>query len=238
MQLSRGVSAALAFQSERSQWPSPLLQPIVVFDADGRFVTAVLRPAKRPKGVEIRAFLRRLGAGDPRHLAEGRDSAARRQPLRLSAGPRLVRGEWRRLRPRPRPDQYAEAPCRRPGRKHLGTFQGDAGRWQGAPFQGILRRRRQLEPGPPHRRPRRGRQRRHRYPLHRHQPRPRQRPIAVPGPLLPARTGLAADRTSCPKATANQFRLFLHAGAYWLLWSLRALMPRGGSSSSTPSGSA
>jgi hypothetical protein len=37
---------------------------------------------------------------------------------------------------------------------------------------------------------------------------------------------LFADRTSCPKATANQFRLFLHAGAYWLLWSLRALMPR------------
>ena len=35
-------------------------QPIVVFDQDGRFVTAVLRPAKRPKGVEIRAFLRRL----------------------------------------------------------------------------------------------------------------------------------------------------------------------------------
>ena len=37
---------------------------------------------------------------------------------------------------------------------------------------------------------------------------------------------LAADRTSCPQATANQFRLFLHAGAYWLLWSLRTLMPR------------
>ena len=34
-----------------------------------------------------------------------------------------------------------------------------------------------------------------------------------------------ADRTSCPKATANQFRLFLHAGACWLLWGLRALMP-------------
>ena len=27
------------------------------------------------------------------------------------------------------------------------------------------------------------------------------------------KTHLAADRTSCPKATANQFRLFLHAGA-------------------------
>ena len=35
------------------------------------------------------------------------------------------------------------------------------------------------------------------------------------------KTHLAADRTSCTKATANQFRLFLHAGAYWLMWGLR-----------------
>ena len=35
-------------------------QPIVVFDGGGRFITAVLRPAKRPGGKEIRAFLRRL----------------------------------------------------------------------------------------------------------------------------------------------------------------------------------
>src|ERR1700726_22216 len=35
-------------------------QPIVVFDAEGRFVTALLRPGKRPSGVEIRGFLRRL----------------------------------------------------------------------------------------------------------------------------------------------------------------------------------
>jgi hypothetical protein len=33
-------------------------QPIVVFDADGRPVAAVLRPAKRPTGTEARAFLR------------------------------------------------------------------------------------------------------------------------------------------------------------------------------------
>ena len=37
---------------------------------------------------------------------------------------------------------------------------------------------------------------------------------------------LAADRTSCHQAEANQFRLFLHAGAYWLLWSLRRALPR------------
>ena len=37
---------------------------------------------------------------------------------------------------------------------------------------------------------------------------------------------LAADRTSCHEAEANQFRLFLHAGAYWLLWSIRRVMPK------------
>ena len=40
------------------------------------------------------------------------------------------------------------------------------------------------------------------------------------------KTHLAADRTSCSKATANQVRLMLHTAAYWLLWSLRNLMPK------------
>ena len=40
------------------------------------------------------------------------------------------------------------------------------------------------------------------------------------------KTHLAADRTSCCRAAANQMRLFLHVGAYWLMWSLRAAMPR------------
>src|SRR4030088_2865392 len=35
------------------------------------------------------------------------------------------------------------------------------------------------------------------------------------------KTHLAADRTSGTKATANQLRLFLHAGAYWLMGSAR-----------------
>jgi Transposase DDE domain group 1 len=39
------------------------------------------------------------------------------------------------------------------------------------------------------------------------------------------KTHLAADRTSCCRAAANQMRLFLHVAAYWLMWSLRALMP-------------
>ena len=37
---------------------------------------------------------------------------------------------------------------------------------------------------------------------------------------------LASDRTSCTKATANQFRLLIHTAAYWLLSTLRGLAPR------------
>jgi hypothetical protein len=36
----------------------------------------------------------------------------------------------------------------------------------------------------------------------------------------------ASDRTSCTKATANQFRLVLHTAAYWLLHTLRGLAPK------------
>jgi len=37
---------------------------------------------------------------------------------------------------------------------------------------------------------------------------------------------LASDRTSCTKATANQFRLMLHTAAYWLMHTLRSAAPR------------
>jgi hypothetical protein len=37
---------------------------------------------------------------------------------------------------------------------------------------------------------------------------------------------LASDRTSCSRATANQFRLLIHTAAYWLLHTLRDLAPK------------
>lgn len=40
------------------------------------------------------------------------------------------------------------------------------------------------------------------------------------------KTHLASDRTSCTSAAANQFRLILHSGAYWVLHALRAATPR------------
>ena len=49
---------------------------------------------------------------------------------------------------------------------------------------------------------------------------------------------LASDRTSCHKATGNQFRLLIHTAAYWLMLSLAAwhrATPSGAMPSSTRS---
>jgi len=39
------------------------------------------------------------------------------------------------------------------------------------------------------------------------------------------KTQLMSDRTSCTSALANQVRLILHTAAYWLLWSVRRVIP-------------
>jgi hypothetical protein len=44
-------------------------------------------------------------------------------------------------------------------------------------------------------------------------------------PIKAHKPHLACDRTSCTRATANQFRLVLHTAAYWLLHTLRGLAP-------------
>lgn len=40
------------------------------------------------------------------------------------------------------------------------------------------------------------------------------------------KTYLASDRTSCHRWEANQFRLFLHTAAYWMMLDLRNAAPR------------
>lgn len=211
-------------------------QPIVVFDGDGRFVAAMLRPAKRPKGTEIRAFLRRLI--------------------------RAIRANWPQTEILIRADSHYACPevldwCEANGldyvlglaptrtlRRHIAgleastlarfkvsssatkvrrfkEFYDAAGSW--SRVRRIIARVEVGDQGPDTRfivtnlghgsgrslyqdlYCRRGQAENH---------------------IKAWKTHLAADRTSCPKATANQFRLFLHAGAYWLLWTLRALMPR------------
>lgn len=45
-------------------------------------------------------------------------------------------------------------------------------------------------------------------------------------PASCTRPNALSDRTSCRSPRANQFRLILHTGAYWLVHSLRAAIPK------------
>ena len=211
-------------------------QPIVVFDDDGRFVTAVLRPAKRPSGKEIKPFLRRLL--------------------------RAIRAHWPNTEILLRADSHYCSPevldwCRANGvdcvigvaptstlRRHVeGLEESTKARFEAAPQCGKLRRFKEFydgaqswsrverivarvevgAQGPDTRfvvtslRTRNARRLYEDLYCRRGQ---------AENHIKSLKTHLAADRTSCTKASANQFRLFLHAGAYWLMWGLRVSMPK------------
>ncbi|HEY2212392.1 MAG TPA: IS1380 family transposase [Bradyrhizobium sp.] len=211
-------------------------QPIVVFDGEGRFITAVLRPAKRPKGREIRAFLRRLL--------------------------RAIRANWPNTRIMLRADSHYCCPevldwCRANGldyilgvaptttlRAHVKTLEASTkARFDAAPKDGKVRRFKEFlhaagswsrverivarievgAEGPDTRFIITN--------LETRNPRVLYQDIycrrgQAENHIKSWKTHLAADRTSCSKSTANQFRLFLHAGAYWLMWGLRASTPK------------
>jgi hypothetical protein len=211
-------------------------QPIVVFDGEGRFITTVLRPAKRPGGKEIRAFLRRLL--------------------------RAIRANWPNTEILVRGDSHYCCPevldwCRANGldyilgvaptttlRRHIeGLEASTKARFEAAPQEDKLRRFKEFFDGAAS--------------WSRVERIIARVEVGAEGPdtrfivtnlktrnarvlyedvycrrgqaenhIKSWKTHLAADRTSCTKAPANQFRLFLHAGAYWIMWGLRASMPR------------
>lgn len=211
-------------------------QPIVVFDGQGRFITAVLRPAKRPNGKEIRAFLRRLI--------------------------RAIRDNWPRTKIIVRGDSHYCSPevldfCR----THVIDFifgVGPTSRLHKRVTQLVAstKKRFEHEPG-------KGKVRRFKEFYHGAESWSRvERIIArvevgaqgadtrfivtnltrrnaralyedvycrrgqAENHIKSWKRHLAADRTSCTKATANQLRLFIHAGAYWIMWGLRTSMPK------------
>lgn len=211
-------------------------QPIVVFDGAGRFVAAVLRPAKRPSGAEIRAHLRRLV--------------------------RAIRANWPRTRILIRADSHYTGPlvidwCRAndvdfvlglapsaPLGRRVETLEASTrARFEASTTTSKVRRFKdfyhgaaswsrtervvaRVEVGP------QGADTRF---IVTNLPGGRAKTIyedvycrrgMAENHIKAWKTHLAADRTSCTKATANQFRLFLHAGAYWLLWGLRAVLPK------------
>src|SRR5271167_1927466 len=220
-------------------------QPIVVFDGEGRFITAVLRPAKRPGGKEIKAFLRRLL--------------------------RTIRANWPRTEIVLRADSHYCSPevldwCRTNGldyilgvaptatlRRHIEVLEASTkARFEAAPREGKIRRFKEffdgakswsrveriiarVEAGPEGPDTRfivtnlqGGRAKKLYQGLYCARGQAENHIKAWKNHLAPtgqARGLKAHDRTSCHEAGANQFRLFLHAGAYWLLWSLRRAMP-------------
>jgi hypothetical protein len=214
-------------------------QPIVVFDGEGRLVTTMLRPGKRPGGAEIRAFVRRLVG--------------------------VIRALWPRVEILLRADSHYACPevfdwCRKnridwlfglaPNRvlkRHVaGLERSTAERFRAAPQRGKVRRFGQfydaaqswsrveriiarVEAGPEGSDTRfivtnlAGGRAKHLY----------EGLYCARGQaenhIKAWKNHLAADRTSCHAAEANQFRLFLHAGAYWLMWSMRRVMPKASS---------
>jgi len=211
-------------------------QPIVVFDGEGRFVTALLRPGKRPGGVEIRGFLRRLiGAiratwprveillrADSHYTApEVLDwCRANRVDWVLGLAPNAVLRRHVEALEKTTAERFRAAPARGKVRR-FAQFHDAAQSW--SRVERIIAR---VEAGPEGTDTRfivtnlQGGRARQLY----------QGLYCARGQaenhIKAWKNHLAADRTSCHEAAANQFRLFLHAGAYWLLWSLRRLMPR------------
>jgi Transposase DDE domain group 1 len=210
-------------------------QPIVVFDSAGRFVTAILRPAKRPKGREIAAHLRRLI--------------------------REIRSHWPRVEILLRGDGCYCAPevldlCRAQGvdfvfglppnsalRRRVYTLEASTSSRAAASATGKLRRFQEFHHAA-------GSWSRVERVIARVEAGPmgcdtRFIVTSLPGGTVRAiyeklycargqaenhikawKSHLAADRTSCSSAAANQLRLFLHAGACWMMWTLRAALPK------------
>ena len=211
-------------------------QPIVIFDGEGRFITAVLRPAKRPSGKEIRGFLRRLL--------------------------RAIRANWPKTEILLRADSHYCCPevldwCRANGldyilgvaptstlQRHIeGLEASTKARFEAAPKDGKARRFKEFYDGAASW----SRVERiiarieagadgtdTRFIVTNLETRNARvlyedvycRRGQAENHIKSWKTHLAADRTSCTKATANQLRLFLHAGAYWLMWGLRVSMPK------------
>jgi hypothetical protein len=211
-------------------------QPIVAFDGEGRFVAAMLRPAKRPSGKEIKPFLRRLVRAIRAHWPNTEIL------LRADShycGPEVL--DWSRANG---VDYILGVAPTSTLRRHVESLEASTkARFEAAPRDGKLRRFKEfydgaqswsrveriiarIEVGAEGSDTRfvvtnlEGGRAKHLY----------ERLYCARGQaenhIKAWKNHLAADRTSCHEAEANQFRLFLHAGAYWLLWGLRVSTPK------------
>ena len=210
-------------------------QPIIVFDGDGRMIAAVLRPACRPSGQHIVKWLRRLIAAVRANWP--------RVAIMLRADSHYCTPEVLRFCRAERLDYTLGVAPTTTLRKHIAALEQSTVARAAAAGDEKLRRFKEfhdgaaswdrverivarIEAGP------RGVDTRFIVTsLGGGSARTLYQDIycargQAENHIKAWKTHLAADRTSCCRASANQMRLFLHVGAYWLMWSLRALMPR------------
>jgi len=211
-------------------------QPIVVFDGEGRFVSVLLRPGKRPSGVEIRGFVRRFVGAIRAHWpkveillrADSHYAApevfewcrANRVDWIFGLAPNVSRCRHVMALAKSTAERFKLAPTHGKLRRFI-QFYDAAGSWSR-----VERMIARVEAGPAGTDTRfivtnlEGGRAKYFY----------ERLYCARGQaenhIKAWKNHLAADRTSCHAAEANQFRLFLHAGAYWLLWSMRRVMPK------------
>jgi hypothetical protein len=210
-------------------------QPMVVFDGDGRFVTAMLRPAKRPGGVEIVKFLRRLVRAirtnwpatqiliraDSHYCCPEVLDFCRANGLDFILGVAPTTTLRRHVKALEVSTQARfEAGVKNAKVRRFKEFYDGAASW--SRVERIIARVEAGEDGTDTR-----------FIVTNLTGRPKMlyqdvycQRGCMENHIKSWKTHLAADRTSCSKATANQFRLFLHAGAYWLMWALRTAMPK------------
>jgi hypothetical protein len=211
-------------------------QPIVVFDGGGRMIAAVLRPASRPSGRQIVRWLHRLITAIRSHWP--------RVEIMLRADSHYCTPEVLRFcRARGLDYTLGVAPTSTLRKHVLGLEQSTAARAAALTDGTKLRRFREFHDGAASwdrverivARVEAGPQGTDTRFVVTSLDRPPGRTVyqdiycargQAENHIKAWKTHLAADRTSCCRASANQFRLFLHVGAYWLMWSLRTLMPR------------
>jgi hypothetical protein len=211
-------------------------QPVVVFDGQGRPVAAMLRPARRPTGAEARAFLRRLVReirghwprveilvrADSHYCAPEVLDFCRAEDLDFILGVASTTTLRRHVEALEQSTAARRAATPGTGKlRRYKEFHDGAGSW--SRVERIIAR---VEAGPQGTDTRfvatnlaGGTARRIYEDLY-------CRRGQAENHIKAWRLHLAADRTSCSRASANQLRLMLHTGAYWLLWSLRSLMPK------------
>ena len=209
-------------------------QPIMIFEAtSGKPVLSLIRPGKRPSGKEIAYVLRHVIGPHPHALAQSEDRGARRQPLLRRARDRAAGRAcaattfwgspstigWLRWPSRGKSSATANAPSA--GRRCVASTSSSYAADSWSEERKVIARVEATDMGTDVR-----------FIVTNLEGRGKvlyEKVYCARGRMenliKDMKLYTRSDKTACSRWQANQFRLFLHMGAYWLLHSLRRAAP-------------